>query len=158
MKQKLLNILYAFPIQLIVLHFKKNVLLLSFWAILLLFITGGIGKSFGLKYLFLDPEYLNQVNFWSFFFIGFAFAGFVTAWNISTYLLHSTRFPFIASLHRPFIQFSVNNSLFPILFISFYFYKIIDFQNQNDCDTNTLWNYILGFIAGFSTALLIFVS
>ena len=120
MKQKLLNILYAFPIQLIVLHFKKNVLILCFWFVLLLFISGGIGKSFGLKYLFLDPEYLNQVDFWSFYFIGLAFAGFVTAWNISTYLLHSTRFPFIASLHRPFIQFSINNSLFPIFFICFY--------------------------------------
>lgn len=157
MKQKLLNILYAFPIQLIVLHFKKNVLLLSFWAVLLLFITGGIGKTFGLKYLFLDPEYLNQVNFWSFYFIGLAFAGFVTAWNISTYLLHSTRFPFIASLHRPFIQFSVNNSLFPTLFIVFYFYKIIHFQNENGADSLTLWRYLLGFVAGFSTSLLLFV-
>lgn len=157
MKQKLRNILFAFPIQLIVLHFKKNVLLLSFWAVLLLFITGGIGKTFGLKYLFLDPEYLNQVNFWSFYFIGLAFAGFVTAWNISTYLLHSTRFPFIASLHRPFIQFSVNNSLFPILFIIFYFYKIIVFQSKNGTNSSTLWIYLLGFTAGFSTALLIFV-
>ncbi|MFK7947759.1 MAG: patatin-like phospholipase family protein [Saprospiraceae bacterium] len=157
MKQRLLNILYAFPVQLVVLHFKKNVLLLSFWAILLLFITGGIGKSFGLKYLFLDPEYLHQVNFWSFYFVGLAFAGFVTAWNISTYLLHSTRFPFIASLHRPFIQFSVNNSLFPILFIAFYFYKIINFQGENGASSSMIWKYLLGFVAGFSTALLIFV-
>lgn len=157
MKSKLLNILYAFPTQLIVLHFKKNVLLMSLWAILLLFITGGIGKTFGLKYLFLDPEYLNQVNFWSFFFIGLAFAGFVTSWNVATYLLHSTRFPFIASLHRPFIQFSVNNSLLPILFIVFYFYKIMDFQLENGCDSMVLFSYIGGFIIGFLFALLVFV-
>lgn len=157
MKQKLINILYAFPIQLIVLHFKKNVLMMSFWAILLLFITGGIGKTFGLKYLFLDPEYLHQVDFWSFFFIGLAFAGFVTSWNVSTYLLHSTRFPFIASLHRPFIQFSVNNSLLPIIFIGFYFYKIIDFQSNNNCETSMIFNYIGGFIVGYCNSLLIFI-
>lgn len=156
MKQRLLNLWYAFPIQLIVLHFKKNVLLMSLWAVLLLFITGGIGKTFGLKYLFLDPEYLNQVDFWSFCFIGLAFAGFVTSWNIATYLLHSTRFPFIASLHRPFIQFSVNNSLLPILFIVFYFYKIINFQVENNCDNITILKYIVGFICGFFLSILVF--
>jgi hypothetical protein len=130
---------------------------MGFWLILILFISGGIGKTFGLRYLFLDPEYLNFVGFWSFFFIGFSFAGFVTAWNISTYLLHSTRFPFIASLHRPFIQFSINNSLFPILFIAFYFYKIINFQLTNHCDWSVLLGYLIGFISGFLGALIVFM-
>jgi hypothetical protein len=157
MKEKINILLYSFPVQLIVLHFKKNVLMMGLWFILILFISGGIGRTFGLKYLFLDPEYLDFVGFWSFFFIGFGFAGFVTAWNISTYLLHSTRFPFIASLHRPFIQFSINNSLFPILFIIFYFYKIITFQLRNNCEWSILLGYLVGFVGGFSMALVLFV-
>ena len=156
MNKRLQGFFYSFPIQLLVLHFKKNVLTLSFWIVIVLFITGGIGNSFGLKYLFLDPEYLNQVNFWSFFFIGLAFAGFVTSWNITTYLLQSKRFPFLASLHRPFIKFCINNAVLPIGFVVFYFYKMSTFQSSNDASTEAIIEYMFGFGIGYFVAILIF--
>lgn len=119
---------FSFPVQLLILHLRSNLLLIGSWLILLLMLSGGFGRKLGLQYLFLDPEYLGQVNFWSFFFIGLAYGGFFMSWNLTTYLLSAQYFPFLASLSRPFTKFSLNNALIPLAFFIFYVGMIIRFQ------------------------------
>lgn len=62
MKTFFQNIYYSFPIQLLLLHFRKAQVLLIFWCILFLTITGHFMKIFGANALFLAPEYLGDVN------------------------------------------------------------------------------------------------
>ena len=111
MKERLANIYYTFPVQLIKLQLKHNILLLSLWGVLFAIVNGNIGSSMGFHKMFLDPEYMGKVTFWSFFIIGLAYGSFFIAWNTSIYILNSYRFPFLASLYRPFAKFSFNNFL-----------------------------------------------
>lgn len=149
MKNRLVNIYYTFPVQLVRLQLKHNILLLSLWLFLFLLVSGGFGASMGLHYLFLDPEYMGEVTFWSFFIIGLAFGSFFIAWNTSVYILNSYRFPFLAALHRPFAKFSLNNCLIPVGFVVYYIFKIIQFQWYNDyAKQNSVVFYCLGFLLG----------
>src|SRR6186713_2237674 len=75
------HIAYSFPIQLLLNNVKRNVVLLFCWVILFAMITGSFGKYLGIPYLFLDPEYLNKVNFKSFFIMGTTLAGFTMAFH-----------------------------------------------------------------------------
>ena len=132
MKQRLLTIYYTFPIQLLKMQLKHNILFLGIWAFLFVVVRGGVGSSMWIHYLFLDPEYLGAVSFWSFFIIGLAYGSFFIAWNSSIYILNSFRFPFLASLHRPFAKFSLNNCSIPVFFVLYYIYRIIEFQWYNE--------------------------
>ncbi|MEO1434824.1 MAG: patatin-like phospholipase family protein, partial [Bacteroidota bacterium] len=98
----------------------------------------------------LDPEYLGKVNFWSFFIVGISFGGFLMSWNITLYILKSLRFPFLASLQRPFLKFCINNFILPFLFLVFYLYAIIRFQRYNEfAEDHAIFGHSLGFLAGF---------
>ena len=156
MKKTLLGIFYSFPIQLMLLHFRSNFLLLLQWLLIFAVVGGSFGRSMGFHYFFLDPEYLGEVSFWSFFLIGLTFGVFVIAWMTTTYILSSFKFPFLASLGRPFAKFSFNNSLLPILFIIYYLYRIISFQWYNEylSESNLIF-YCLGFLSGLMTMLFI---
>lgn len=155
MKKRLSNIFYTFPIQLVKLQLKHNILLLCLWATLFIILSGGLGASMGIHYLFLDPEYMGKVTFWSFFIIGLAYGSFFIAWNTSIYILNSYRFPFLASLDRPFAKFSFNNILLPLTFIAFYLFKIIQFQWYNEYTTfYILLEYCLGFLSGATTMII----
>lgn len=149
MKQRLINIYYTFPVQLIKLQLKHNILLLGLWGVLFVMISGGLGAGMGIHYLFLDPEYMGEVTFWSFFIIGLTYGSFFIAWNTSIYILNSYRFPFLASLHRPFAKFSFNNFLIPTIFIVYYVFRIVHFQwyNEYTSEYNILF-YCLGFLSG----------
>lgn len=129
MKRILSDIWYSFPVQLFLLHLRSNLLFVVLWVVLVLMMSGQLGQRLGLPYLFLDPEYLGKVNGWGFFILGMAFGGFFMSWNLTIYLLSAHHFPFLACLSRPFTKFSVNNSLLPLLFFSFYIGLIIYFQN-----------------------------
>jgi hypothetical protein len=107
---------------------RNNHLLLLFWIFLFAFITGNIAVKYGIPYLFLDPEYLNKVGFWSYFITGSALGGFVMAFNIASYLRNSYHFPFIATLNRPFLKYSLNNFIVPLGFLIVYYYYIFLFQ------------------------------
>ena len=56
-------IYYSFPVQLLVLHIKKNQLLLFYWLLLFALVLSLVGGKFGIPYLFLDPEYLGRVDY-----------------------------------------------------------------------------------------------
>jgi hypothetical protein len=114
------NLYYSFPVQLLALHLRSNLLLLGLWGLMALFFSGALGRKLGLQYLFLDPEYLGQVNFVSFYFLGLAMGSFFMSWNLTTYLLSAHHFPFLATLARPFTKFVLNNLLLPLGFLAAY--------------------------------------
>ncbi len=122
-KEKVLNIFYSFPIQLIILHLRSNVLLLILWVFLALLLTGQFARSFGFRHLFLNPEYLGQVNGLSYFLVGLAFGGLSMSWNLTTYLLSTHHFAFLATLKRPLTKFSLNNAVIPLAFFFLYVIK-----------------------------------
>lgn len=157
MKTRLTNIYHSFPFQLLVLHFRSNLLLIGLWAILAFIMTGVIGQRLGLLYLFLDPEYLGAVNFWSFYFVGFAFGGFLMSWNLTTYLLNAHYFPFLASLERPFTKFCLNNFVLPISFLLFYLVLLIYFQSSYEgFSFEQIFLNSLGFLFGALTIVLFY--
>ncbi len=129
------KIYYSFPVQLLLNNFRRNIILLLCWIILFAMITGSFGKYLGIPYLFLDPEYLNQVNFTSFAIIGVVTAGFSMAFHITCYITDGHRFSFVGTLPKPFRKFVLNNSLIPMLFLGFYIFEIIAFQINNEYTT-----------------------
>jgi hypothetical protein len=147
------RIRYSFPIQLLVVHLKHNQLLLLFWLILFAFVTRSFGNDFGIPYLFLDPEYLGRVGFLSWFVLGICCGAFVVAFHIASYIVNSSRFPFLAALSRPFLKYTWNNSLIPLLFMGFYSYNVIVFQYRNEF--SSLWG-ILAQLSGLYLGLLVF--
>ncbi len=146
---------YSFPIQLFIVLLKKNHLLLLYWIVLFGWVTGSISNTFGIPYLFLDPEYMGNVGFSSFFIMGFTTGSFIMVFNISSYIVNGFRFPFIATLSRPFLKFSLNNFIIPVLFVATYLINIIFFQAKNEYQS--VWNIfsqVIGFIIGLSLIVL----
>lgn len=99
-----------------------------FWLLMFGFITKNIAPRYGVPFLFLSPEYLDRINFLSYFIVGFSCGGFIMAFNISSYIMNGFRFPFLATLHNPFMKYCVNNSIIPFLFVAVYIFNIITFQ------------------------------
>lgn len=150
-------IAYSFPVQLLLNNFRRNHVLVLCWIVLFAMITGSFGKYLGIPYLFLDPEYLNKVNFTSFFIIGLCVAGFTTAFHITCYINDGHRFSFVGTLSRPFTKFAINNSVIPVLFLGAYIYQIIGFQKNNEYTTGMdLAINLAGLIIGYLTMTLIF--
>ena len=115
-KTTLQGIYRSFPFQLGLAHLQHNLLLLSIYAFLIMLVFGQVGKTYGFHYLFLKPLYLDNAGFLSFLLIGVSLGWMTINWNLTTYILHSHRFPFLATLERPFIKFSFNNFFFPFVF------------------------------------------
>ena len=151
------KIAYSFPVQLLLNNFRRNHLMLLCWIILFAMVTGHFGKYLGIPYLFLDPEYLNKVNFNSFFIMGSVTAGFTMAFHITCYIFDSHRFSFIGTLESPFKKFTLNNSIIPILFLVTYIYQIIGFQINNEYSSGTelAWN-LAGLLGGYAAMVALF--
>lgn len=153
------NIYYSFPFQLLILHFRSNLLLFANWIILALFILGELGDSFGLKYLFLSPEYMGNVGFWSFFFLGFGFGAMTMSWNLTTYLLSALYFPFLASLARPFTKFCINNLVVPTAFFVLFLCCLINFElNYEDLRFLEFLKNIFAFSIGITCLVLLIAA
>ncbi len=153
----LLRIIRSFPLQLLFLHLRSNLLLLFQWLLLLALMTGLIGRRLGAQYLFVDPEYLGSVDFFSFFFVGIAFGGFWMSWNLTTYLLSSQYFPFLASLSRPFTKFCINNGLLPLGFFLFYGGLIAYFQFlYQNMSSDAIALDLLGLVLGTGVVVLLY--
>ena len=86
--------------------------------------------------------------------IGLSFGVFLIAWNSSIYILNSYRFPFLASLYRPYATFSINNAIIPLVFIIYYLLKLIQFQWYNEYSSQ---EEIVTYCAGFLVGLFILV-
>ncbi|MDG1332707.1 MAG: patatin-like phospholipase family protein [Crocinitomicaceae bacterium] len=142
-------LLSFFPFHLIVAHLKHNMFALLFWALLFLFVNDSIGSAFGVPYLFLSPEYLGNVSAMSFLFLGFAFGGFIMAFNTYSYIKLGPKFPFLMTLSKPFLKFCFNNSILPILFVLFYIYKMSVFQSGDElAGALDIIGYNLAFVGG----------
>jgi len=122
---------YSFPIQLLVLHIRKNQLILILWLILLGIVNESLGRSIGVPSLFLEPEYLNKVSFWSYLIMGITISTFTMSYHITCYILDAPRFPFLGNLSQPFAKFILNNSIIPIAFMSIYILRLFHFQADN---------------------------
>jgi len=150
-------VIYSFPLQLLLLHLKKHHLILIFWAMLFLFVLRTNGGHYGIPLLFLDPEYLGEVNYLGFAIIGLAFGGFVMAWNISFYIMNSYRFTFLAAISKPFVRFCLNNSILPVAFVAVYSWSVVRFQLSEGLALHEILPKLTGFYAGMVLMVLLTV-
>src|SRR5690349_20868535 len=102
MKKYLVGFYYSLPVQLVLLHFKRYQMLLIFWYILFATVGSTFMQPFGANTLFLAPEYLGQVNTFSFMIVGFTIGIFIMSWNIATFILHTKHIQFLATTAQPF--------------------------------------------------------
>lgn len=121
-----------FPINLIFSQVKYNVVILFYWFLLFGIINQSFGMGLGIPYLFLSPEYLGSSNPLSYLLLGAGIGGFIIAYHIYSYIQLGPRYPFIATLSRPFYKFSVNNSLIPNIFLANLAINIFIFQKEQE--------------------------
>src|ERR1700744_5098612 len=151
MMRVLKAIYYFFPVQLFLLHIKKFQVLLIFWLILFSTLNGGFMRAYGANALFLSPEYLGHVSPISAAIVGLATGTFIMSWNITTFILFSRHFRFLATTGKPFLKYCINNSLLPIIFLVFYFIKVLQFSTTRELlnFSHILW-LSLGFLLGLA--------
>ena len=131
------------------LDFKKNMLLLIFWSLLFGMITNNIAPNYGIAFLFLGPEYFNQISFLSYFIVGFSCGGFIMAYNTASFIQNAYRFPFLASLRFPFMKYCLNNFVIPSIFISLYCVQIYFFLDGEEImSTSKIFLMIVAYISG----------
>lgn len=121
MKAWLRGFFYSFPVQLIFLHFRKYQILLVFWFFLFSTINGSFMHAFGADSLFLAPEYIGSVNWFGAAIVGIAIGMFILSWNITSFILFSRHFRFLAATTNPFLKYCMNNFVIPLIFLVFYF-------------------------------------
>ncbi|MCK5823891.1 MAG: hypothetical protein KAG96_00620 [Ichthyobacteriaceae bacterium] len=142
-----------FPVKLLLTQLRTNVFLLIFWFIIIGFITGDLGNSYGLRHVFLAPEYFGESSFWSFFALGVGFGLFSMAFHVTSYVYLSNSFPFLATLNKPLLKFAINNSAFP--FATFIIYEFSLYSFMNEVETGVVFkDFILlstGFLLGSVT-------
>ena len=126
MKRVLKPFFYSFPVQLVLLHFKKFQILIIFWLLLFSAVNGSFMKMYGVDALYLAPEYLENVSFLSTLFVGAAMGSFIMSWNITTFILFSRHFKFLAANTNPFLKYCINNAVIPLVFLIFYFFAAVD--------------------------------
>jgi hypothetical protein len=143
-------VFYSFPVQLVILYLKKFQVLLIFWFILFSTFHGGFMHSFGADALFMAPEYLNNVNALSAGIVGAGLGAFIMSWNVTTFILFSRHFRFLATTSRPFLKYCTNNFILPGCLLIDYFIQAVSFDRTKELMTNgeIAW-MIAGFLAGF---------
>jgi hypothetical protein len=132
---------YSFPVQLVVMHFKKNQIMMLYWLMMFGFVTQTLAMRFGIPYLFLDPEYMGHVSYRAYFIMGVSLGAFIMAFNISSFILNSFHFPFLATLSKTFIKYCYNNFIIPLTFILTY--CIAFFHFQHDSQLKASWDILM---------------
>jgi hypothetical protein len=85
-------------------------------------------KIFGANALFLAPEYLGNVNAGGAAITGIATGVYIMGWNITTFILHSMRFRFLATTSKPFLKYCLNNAIIPVCFLILYFFEALNYD------------------------------
>lgn len=143
------GIFYSLPVQLLFLHFRKYQILLIFWLLLFATVGGAFMKTFGAEALFLAPEYLGNVNALSTLLVGASVGVFIMCWNITTFILFSRHFTFLAATQFPFLKYCINNALLPVGFLGFFLFRAYAFAHYRELIPNVeILFLILGFVAG----------
>jgi hypothetical protein len=159
MKQFLNGFWHSFPVQLVFLHLRKYQVLLLFWYIVGSAIDGNFLSTFGADSLFLSPEYMGNVDFLSSMILGIAMGIFVMSWHITTFVLHSRHFKFLATTSKPFLKYFINNSIIPVLFLLFYCFNAIQFNKTRELMTmGEIMVLIAGFLIGITLLIAISLS
>ncbi len=143
---------YSLPVQLLFLHFRKYQVLLVFWAVLFSVVGGGLMKSFGAEALYLAPEYMGNVNAFGAAIMGVGIGLFIMCWNVTTFILFSRHFSFLAATQFPFLKYCVNNSIIPLSFLVFYLLKAYQYSHYKELIAN---GDILLLTGGFLIGLLL---
>ena len=112
-------------------------------------------KTFGADSLFLGPEYLGNVNAFSMAIVGASIGMFIMSWNIATFILFSRYFRFLSATTNPFLKYCINNSVIPILFLAFYFFKAYRFDQYKELISPTEILFLFG---GFLSGLIFILS
>lgn len=113
-------------------------------------------KSFGADGLFLAPEYLGNVNSLGASIMGMSIGVFIMCWNITTFILFSRHFTFLAATQYPFLKYCINNSAIPVSFLFFYLIKAYQHAHYRELISNVEIIFItVGFLAGLLLILAI---
>ncbi len=156
MKAFLRGLYYSFPVQLVLLHLKKYQVLLILWYVLFSTVNGSFMKSYGADSLYLAPEYLSNVNAAAAGIVGASIGVFIMSWNITTFILFSRHFRFLATTSNPFLKYCINNSVIPALFLLFYFIKAIYFNLTKELLSGSeITLQVMGFLSGLSVLVAI---
>jgi hypothetical protein len=153
----------SLPIQLLFLHFRRYQVLLVFWFVLFTTIDGAFMKNFGADSLFLAPEYLGNVTVFSFAFVGIAVGMFIMSWHVTTFILFSRHFKFLAATTKPFLRYCINNSVIPAIFLIFYFFRAWHFDHYKELIATTdiifsCGGFICGLFFVFAISFIYFFS
>jgi Patatin-like phospholipase len=155
MKAWLNGFYHSFPIQLLFLHFRKYQVLLLFWLVLFSTVSGSFMKNYGADALYLAPEYLGDVNAISSAIVGIAVGMFIMSWNISSFILFSRHFRFLAATTNPFLKYCINNAIIPLVFLIFYFFNAYHFGHYKELITTTDFMFLAG---GFLSGLIFILA
>lgn len=129
--------------------------MLLFWLILFFTVNGTFMKTFGADSLFLAPEYLGNVNSLSAAIVGASIGMFIMSWNISSFILFSRHFRFLAATTNPFLKYCINNSIIPGVFLIFYFVKAFQFAHYKELIPTSEVLFLFG---GFSIGLIFLLA
>lgn len=143
---------FSLPVQLLMLHFRKNQVLLLFWYLLFAVVNGSFLYKMGAHMLYLYPEYLGKVGFVSTLLLGVSVGIFFMSWNITTFILNSRHVEFLATATQPFFKYCFNNALLPLIFLVFYLGKGIAFARFQELAG---WQEIFWLSSGFLTGLVL---
>ncbi len=155
MKAWLNGFYHSFPIQLLFLHFRKYQILLLFWFILFSTVSGSFMKTFGADALYLAPEYLGDVNAISSAIVGVSVGMFIMSWNISSFILFSRHFRFLAASTNPFLKYCINNAIIPFVFLVFYFFNAYRFDHYKELISTADFLFLAG---GFLSGLVLILA
>lgn len=156
LKQYLSGFWFSLPVQLLLLHFRRYQVFLVFWYILFSTVAGGFMRTFGADSLFLAPEYFGKINILSTAIVGFALGIFIMSWNITTFILLSKYFRFLATTAQPFLKYCINNAVLPLIFLFFYFIKAVSYARyQQLFGTSDIVWMVAGFAIGIILSVLI---
>ena len=155
MKVFLRGLYRSFPVQLVMLHLKKFQVLLIFWFLLFSTINGSFMKTFGADSLYLAPEYLGNVSALGAAIVGISIGVFIMSWNITTFILFSRHFRFLATTTNPFLKYCINNAGIPVIFLIFYFWNAIRFGIEKELMSGM---EVLFMILGFLGGLILLIS
>jgi len=150
---------YFFPVVLIFSHLKYNLVALLYWVLLFAIVTDHIGRHYGIPFLFLSAEYQGNVGSWSFILLGFSFGGLTMAFNSYSYVRLGPRFPFLATVHKPFVKFCMNNAVIPVIFNIVYLMEMVRFQKVEEFASNAhAAGYVIAYLFGFCLFIAISIA
>ena len=95
-------------------------------------INGGFLKNYGAEALFFSPEYNGSAGFSGLFLLGLGWGMIIMSWNITTFIIHSKRFIFLAAVTHPFLKYCVNNVVLPATIFIFYLCKLFVFARDQE--------------------------